>query len=145
MKLILGSDHAAFAEKQTLKAWLKDQYEIVDVGCPTDERCDYPTYATAVVKEVLGQKTLGILLCGSGIGVSMVANRYAGVRAALCRTPREAELSKQHNNANVLCLGARLHTIDELKAIITAWLESSFEGGRHLDRVNLFDGLGEKA
>lgn len=145
MKLILGSDHAAFAEKQALKAWLEASHEIVDVGCPTDERCDYPNYAIAVVKEVLAQKTLGVLLCGSGIGVSMTANRYAGIRAALCRTPREAELSKQHNNANILCLGARLHSIEELKGIITAWLESSFEGGRHLDRVNLFDGLGEKA
>src|SRR5690606_1707131 len=115
------------------------------VGTHTDARCDYPDFAQAGVKEVLSRQCLGIFICGSGIGISMAANRFAGIRAALCRSVKEAELSKQHNNANVLCLGARINSEEEIRAISEAWLSATFEGGRHSDRVAKFDQWGTKA
>jgi len=120
-------------------------FDVIDVGTHNEDRCDYPDYATALAKEVIAQKCLGVLLCGSGIGVSIVANRYRGIRAALCRSPYDAEMSKKHNDANVLCLGARVNSEHEIKEILEMWLASSFEGGRHLERLNLFDCIGEKA
>lgn len=144
--LFVGSDHAAFEEKQLLVTWLTELgYRVVDCGTKSAESVDYPTYAQAVAKEVAHERGEGILLCGSGIGVSMVANRFQNVRAALCRTPHDAVLSRQHNNSNILCLGARVHDFSELQEITRAWLEASFEGGRHERRVALFNSLGEKA
>lgn len=144
-KLIIGSDHAAFEAKELLKQHLQSQgFEIVDSGTHSSDRCDYPEYATKLCREVLQQKVEGILLCGSGIGVSMVANRYQGIRAALCRSVIDAEMARKHNNANVLCLGGRFNTQDELRAIVKSWLEHSFEEGRHADRINQFNLIGEK-
>lgn len=126
--------------------WLRELgHEIVDIGPETPESTDYPLYAQRVVKEVVESNGFGILLCGSGIGVSMVANRYKNIRAALCRTPKEAMLSRQHNNANVLCLGARIQSFEELQQIVRSWIDSDFEGGRHQRRVDLFNSLGEDA
>ncbi len=145
MDIVLACDHAAFEEKEMLKKHLLSLgHNLIDVGTNSNERCDYPDFAMAGAVEVLKLNCLGIFLCGSGIGISMAANRFAGIRAALCRSSKEAELSKQHNNANVLCLGARINSSDELVAITIAWLSSSFEGGRHLDRVTKFDGWGTK-
>ncbi len=142
-KIFLGCDHAAFTEKETIKNFLIDQgYNVEDMGTYSDERCNYPDYASKVAESVKAQGELGLLICGSGIGVSIVANRYKGVRAALCRSPKEAQLSRQHNNANVLCLGARINTMDSLKDIITAWLFAEFEEGRHSERLALFENLG---
>ena len=145
MDLVIACDHAAFEAKEMLKTFLQDQgHNLIDVGTHSDARCDYPDYAQAGAKEVLTRQCLGIFLCGSGIGISMAANRFAGIRAALCRSANEAVLSKQHNNANVLCLGARINSSDELKTITLAWLNASFEGGRHTDRVNKFDSWGRQ-
>jgi ribose 5-phosphate isomerase B len=144
MKIVIGADHAAFEMKEiVIDFLLSKNIEIVDVGTKTAERCDYPDYATALVKEVLELKTLGILLCGSGIGVSIVANRYKGIRAALCRSNIDAEMSRKHNDANVLCLGARSNTKEEIKSIIECWLTHKFEGGRHLERLVMFQDLGD--
>lgn len=143
MKIVIGSDHAAFEMKEFVREFLLSKnIEVLDVGTKSAERCDYPDYASALAKEVLKLKLTGILLCGSGIGVSIVANRYKGIRAALCRSPYDAEMARKHNDANVLCLGARTNSEEQIKAIIEAWLTSEFEGGRHLDRLNKFQDLG---
>lgn len=144
MKIALGSDHAAFEMKEMVKDLLHSKkIDVIDVGTHSPERADYPDYAKKVCHEVIAQNIQGILLCGSGIGVSMVANRFKGVRAALCRTPEDAEMARRHNDANVLCLGARFNTEDEVKKIIEAWFENTFEGGRHADRLKKFSDLGE--
>ena len=148
MKLYLGCDHAAFKEKKQVKDFIeknpRDFEGIVDLGTLSEERCNYPDFAIKVAKKVQEGDCLGILLCGSGIGVSMVANRFSRVRAALCRTPEEAKLAREHNDANVLCLGARINSIEEIVAIITAFFDANFEGKRHTDRIKIFDGLGER-
>lgn len=144
MKIAIGSDHAAFEMKELVKKFLQSKnIDIIDVGTHSLERSDYPDYATAVAKIVLEKNISGILLCGSGIGVSIVANRYKGIRAALCRTPNDAEMARKHNDANVLCLGARTNSEEEIKAIITSWFANEFEGGRHADRLKKFQDLGE--
>ncbi len=146
MRLFIGCDHAAFEEKEALKTFLADLgHEVEDCGTLVNERVDYPDYAAVVAKSVVKTSgSRGILLCGSGIGVSMVANSYAGVRAALCRDKEEAKLSRAHNDANILCVGARLVELQAIKDIAKVWIESPFEGGRHLDRINKFSNLGEK-
>lgn len=146
MKYFLGCDHAAFEGKEKLKSWLKEQgVELHDMGTSSDERCDYPVYAKAVAAKVLeSQDHRGILLCGSGIGVSMVANRFQGLRAALCRSVEDATLSRQHNDANILCLGARVSSQKEMEEIVLAWMHASFEEGRHQGRIDQFNSLGEK-
>ena len=145
--LYLGADHAAFEAKEELKNYLlqkSSEWKIEDLGTHSAERTNYPTYASAMADKLANSETdLGILICGSGIGVSMVANRYKRIRAATCRSEKEAKLSRQHNNANVLCLGARINSIEELKSIIEAWLAAEFEGGRHAERVAMFNELGE--
>ena len=143
MKLIIGSDHAAFEAKEFVKSALAGRFDIVDVGTHSMDSCHYPTFAMVLAKEVVKNNCKGILLCGSGIGVSMVANRFAGIRAALCRSPQEATLSVEHNNANVLCLGARITPQEQLLSIVEAWFNASFAGGRHSERLELFNKLGE--
>lgn len=143
MKIVIGSDHAAFEMKEFVREFLRSKkIEVIDVGTKSSDRCDYPDYAKALVKEVLEKQLSGILLCGSGIGVSIVANRFKGIRAALCRSVYDAEMARKHNDANVLCLGARTNTEDEVKAIIEVWINTEFEGGRHFDRLNKFQDLG---
>ena len=143
-KIALGSDHAAYEMKETVKRLLLSQnFDVIDVGTHSTLRADYPDYAKKLCHEVITKNIQGILLCGSGIGVSIVANRFKGIRAALCRTPEDAEMSRKHNDANVLCLGARFNSDEEIKSILTAWFENSFEGGRHADRLNKFSDLGE--
>jgi ribose 5-phosphate isomerase B len=145
MKLAIGCDHAAFEAKETLKTYLESLgHEVQDLGTHSADRCNYPDYASAVAKSVANSSDVkGILVCGSGIGVSMVANRYKGIRAALCHTKEAALLSRQHNDSNVLCLGARLNSKEELEEITKTWLEGQFEEGRHSERIALFDQLGE--
>lgn len=144
MKIVIGADHAAYEMKEVVKDFLHSlNYETVDVGTYSTERADYPYYAIKLSHEVLKLKSQGILLCGSGIGVSIVANRFKGIRAALCRTPNDSEMARKHNNANVLCLGARVNTEAEIKAILESWFLHSFEEGRHSDRLKKFEQLGE--
>lgn len=144
MKLYIGSDHAGFNLKSAIVEKLKSQgLEVVDLGTDSLESCHYPDYAAAVAKEVAKGHGKGILVCGSGIGVSMVANRFVNVRAALCRSVVEAQLSRQHNDANILCLGERLTEQSVAMEIVNAWMETEFEGGRHQNRIDLFNSLGE--
>lgn len=144
MKIYLGCDHAAFEAKEEVKKILS-QHDVEDLGAHGSERVNYPDFAKSVCEGVVTHdESRGILLCGSGIGMSMTANRFAGIRAALCRTLEEAELSRQHNDANVLCLGARTTDLNLLKQIVEKWLTTDFEEGRHTDRIALFNDLGTK-
>ena len=147
MKVFLGSDHAAYEEKERVKSLLLFLgHDVEDVGTDSKESTHYPLYARKVAESVQqNPDARGVLLCGSGIGVSIVANRFAGVRAALCHSVEDAKLSRQHNDSNVICFGARTTTFELIESMLTAWLESSFEGGRHQERVSMFNGLGEKA
>lgn len=144
-KIVIGSDHAAFEMKEALKGFLLSKnFDIVDVGTYSADRADYPDYAKKLCHEVLHQKIEGILLCGSGIGVSMAANRFKGIRAALCRSPEDAEMARKHNNANVICLGARFNTQKEIEAILESWFSHTFEGGRHSERLAKFENMGDE-
>lgn len=143
MKIFLASDHAAFHEKQDLVAYLKGKQEVVDLGTDSPESTNYPDWAKKLALKVREEGAIGILLCGSGIGVCMTANRYAGIRAALCRDEDDAKMSRLHNNANVLCLSGRKTPIELIKKITDTFLATSFEGGRHQTRVDLFNDLGE--
>ncbi len=146
VEIIIGSDHAAFSAKELLKEYLlsKGNIEIIDVGTDSEDRSNYPEFAIALCREVTSRSPdqLGILLCGSGVGMSIVANRFKGVRAALVRTPEEASLAREHNDANVLCLGGRISEISDIFKMVDSWLGATFEGGRHGDRLSIFKGLG---
>ena len=138
MKLSIGSDHAGFELKSRLINYLENQnYKVIDVGPSNNNRVDYPDYAHKLVNSILKKETeLGILICGSGNGISMTANKYKNIRAALCWNSEIAALARNHNDANIVSLPARFISFDEAKAIIGSFLSSSFEGGRHLNRVN---------
>lgn len=133
----LGSDHAGFERKEELKQVLQASgCTFVDLGTHTTDSVDYPDFARAVAEHVqLGKAKQGLLICGTGIGVSMTANKVPGIRAALACTPFMAEMARAHNDANVLCLGARVTDTAVSRAILAAWLGASFEGGRHARRV----------
>lgn len=143
MKIFIASDHAAFNEKQELYSHLKANYDIVDLGTNSADSTHYPEWAKKLVLKVREEKAIGILLCGSGIGVSMTANRFKDIRAALCRDTEDAKMSRLHNNANVLCLSGRRTSIDEIKKIAQTFLTTNFEGGRHQIRIDQFNDLGE--
>lgn len=137
MKIYTGSDHGGFLLKKTLIRRLVELgHEVVDLGTNSEKSCDYPDFAHAVAREILADPgTMGILTCGSGIGISIAANRHAGIRAALCHNSLEATLARQHNDANVLVMGGRL--VGEALAIdiLEKFFSASFDGGRHQDRV----------
>lgn len=137
MKIALASDHAGFALKETLKSYLSDAHDIVDLGTHGEDSVDYPQFGKAmgITMSTDPAPDFGILVCGSGIGISIAANRFPAARAALCTTPEMAQLSRQHNNANVLALGARLTDEDTAKKIVDTFLSTNFEGGRHERRV----------
>ncbi len=140
--LVFGSDHAGYHLKNTLTAHLQGRgFEIVDVGTHSLESCDYPVIAARLAEKVLAENALGVLICGSGIGVSITANRFQGIRAALCTNEYMARMSRMHNDANVLCLGERIIGVDLAKGILDAFLATPFEGERHLRRVNLIDSV----
>ena len=143
MKIFIASDHAAYHEKQQLLDYLKGRYEIVDLGTDSDQSTNYPDWAKKLVLSVKSEPSVGVLLCGSGIGVCMTANRFKDIRAALCRDEEDAKMSRLHNNANVLCLSGRRTPIDLIKKITDTFLTTPFEGGRHQTRIDLFNNLGE--
>ncbi len=143
MKIFIASDHAAFTEKNQLTEYLKKNHDVIDLGTHSAESTHYPEWAKKLVAKVLEEKVTGILLCGSGIGVSMAANRFKGIRAALCRDTEDAKMSRLHNNANVLCLSGRRTPVEELKKIADVFLATEFEGGRHQTRIDQFNSLGE--
>lgn len=142
-KIILASDHAAFEEKKELVKYLEGKYEVLDVGTHNSDSTHYPEWAKKLVEKVRSENAVGILLCGSGIGVCMVANRYKGIRAALCRDEDDAKMTRLHNDANVLCLSGRKTPIELLKKITDTFLTTPFEGGRHQTRIDQFSQLGE--
>jgi len=138
LPIVLGADHAGFEYKELLKTELAGLgWTVEDKGTHSTDSTDYPDYAHPVATAVeTGSATAGILVCGSGIGVSITANRHHGVRAALCWNNEVAALCRQHNNANVLCLPARFISVDELKQLVHTFLNTEFEGGRHERRVS---------
>ncbi len=138
MKIALGADHAGYELKQKIKQWLANAgIEVHDEGTVSNESVDYPDFARKVGEDVAGKKVdLGILVCGSGIGMSIAANKVPGVRAANVTTEYEAQMSREHNDANVLALGARVLKEDEAHRIVDKWLHSQFAGGRHQRRVD---------
>lgn len=133
----IASDHAGFHLKEFVKTWFKDKnLEITDLGVDSSERVDYPDFAKILCENVLKTKdSMGILICGSGIGMSMSANRFQGIRAALCTSAYMAHITRAHNDANVLCLGARISGEGEVESMLEAFINSKFEGGRHACRV----------
>ena len=136
-KIAIGSDHAGYQLKQTLINHLQEQgWEPIDFGCPSEESIDYPDYAHPVSEYVEQNKTLGVLICGSGNGISMSANKHQGVRSAICWNKEIAALARQHNNANVLTLPARFISIELGIQITDTFFSTDFEGGRHERRVN---------
>lgn len=136
-KIALGADHAAFALKEKIKEFLiKENYNVSDEGTFSEDSCDYPDIAEKVAKKVSAKKVaLGILFCGTGVGMSIAANKIKGIRAANCENPVTAYYSRAHNNANVLTLGARILGEELVKEIIKVFLNTKFEKGRHLKRV----------
>jgi len=141
MKLALGSDHAGFELKERLKPLLASLgHSVEDLGTHGTESVDYPEYAFAVCLRVLGgEADRGILVCGSGVGMSMTANRMKGIRGVLCTDLYLARYSRLHNDANVLCLPGRLMGSGLAEEVVRTWLETPFEGGRHLRRVEKMD------
>lgn len=139
MKLAIGSDHAGFELKNTLSQYLESRFiPYEDFGTFTTDSCDYPRIAEKVCKAVLsGQFDRGILICGTGIGMSISANKFAGIRAAACSEPYSAILARRHNNANVLCLGARVVASGLATLIAEGWLNASYEGERHQRRLDM--------
>ncbi|MHA5066842.1 ribose 5-phosphate isomerase B [Cetobacterium somerae] len=141
MKIALGADHGGFALKEIVKKHLEDKgFEILDKGCYSTESVDYPVYAKAVAKSILNKEAdFGILICGTGIGISIAANRFKGIRAALCSNTTMAKLTREHNDANILALGARM-TGDVLALeIVDEFLKTEFLGGRHLTRIQAIE------
>lgn len=139
--IVIGCDHAAYELKEKLKAYMLHRGESVeDVGPHSDESVDYPDYGKRVAELVsTGRYARGILLCGTGLGMSMVANRFPGVRAALCHDLFGATMSRKHNDANILVLGGRVTGETLAEEIVKVWLETPFEGGRHQNRLDLFE------
>ncbi|MFR9650292.1 MAG: ribose 5-phosphate isomerase B [Rikenellaceae bacterium] len=138
-KLIgIACDHAGYELKEFILGWLSSKgFDVVDYGCSSPERVDYPDYGHALAKGIeSGEIKRGVGICGSGVGISMVLNRHKGVRAGLCWSEEIARLVKEHNNANVVVLPGRFVTNDEAMAIVDAWLTSEFEGERHQARID---------
>lgn len=143
--LYLGADHAGFPLKEVIKDHLDEKgINYTDLGTFSEDSVDYPDIAREVAEKVYENKCMGILFCGSGVGMSMMANRRHGVRAALVTNETTAELSRRHNNANILSLGARLTEEDEAKKIVDTFLSTKFEGGRHARRVGKIEQYSEE-
>ena len=141
MIIAIGSDHGGYEAKQELIKWITENRvaSFMDFGTYSTDSCDYPDFAEGVCADIAsGQSNFGILICGTGIGMSMVANRNPLIRAGLCKDVETAKLTRQHNNANVLCLGARVTDINDMIDIVQAFLSTEFEAGRHQIRIDKF-------
>jgi ribose 5-phosphate isomerase B len=135
--IYLASDHAGFTLKEHLVAALTAaSRDVVDMGVHSRDSCDYPDFAHAVCKKILAEGGLGILICGTGIGMSIAANRHAGIRAAVCTHEFHARTCREHNNANMLCLGGRITAPGLAEELVKIFLETPFAGGRHARRVD---------
>lgn len=138
-KICIASDHAGFMLKRELTERYSDKYELEDLGTYTSDSCDYPVYAEKLVHYVLENDCRGVLICGTGIGMSIAANRHKKIRAALCSNAEMAEMSRRHNDANVLVLGAKVISPDEACECLEKFMTAEFEGGRHQRRIDLLD------
>ena len=145
-KIVMGSDHAGFGLKQKVKAHLESRgFDVVDVGTDTPESCNYTIYADALCKVIQsGEASLGILVCGTGIGMSMAANKHAGIRAAACENTFSARMTRMHNDANVLCFGERVIGYGLACDMVDLFVDTPFEGGRHQARVDDINALDQR-
>ena len=145
MKIAIGNDHVALDMKNHIVAYLEAKgYTLVNFGTDTAERADYPLYGKAVAEAVAsGECDLGILICGTGIGISLAANKVKGIRAAVCSEAYSAALTRRHNNANIIAFGARVVGTATAETIVDAFLEAEFEGGRHAARVDMITAIEE--
>lgn len=143
MKIALAADHGGFQLKETIKEYLqKKGYEFLDLGTDSEDSVDYPNYGKACGEAVVsGQADRGIVCCGTGIGISIAANKVKGTRCALCTSEFMAEMSRKHNDANMLALGGRILDDDLALKIVEIWLSTEFEGGRHQRRVDLINSI----
>lgn len=139
MKVGIGNDHVAVEMKQEIIAYLERQgHEVVDYGTNTKESCDYPVYGAKVANAVVNKEVdCGILICGTGVGMSIAANKVKGIRAVVCSEPYSAKLSKEHNNTNILCFGARVIGVELAKMIVFEWINAKFQGDRHQRRLDM--------
>ena len=136
MKILIGNDHAGYSLKLSIIKNLEDKYEFFDKGSYSDESVDYPDYASIIAKEIQSEKgDLGIIICGTGNGVCMTANKFKGIRAAICWNEEIAKLAKKHNNANIICIPSRFIKVEEAMKIIESFILEKFEGGRHERRI----------
>lgn len=139
MKIGIGNDHAAVDMKFEIVKYLEESgYEVINFGTDTNDSCDYPVYGEKVARAVAnGEVDRGILICGTGVGISLAANKVKGIRAAVCSESVTARFSRLHNDANILAFGARIVGVETAKDIVNVWLNTEFEGGRHQRRVDL--------
>lgn len=146
MKIAIGSDHAGFKLKEYIKAFLSQKgFEVLDKGCNSEDNCDYPDFGELVALEVAnGNCDYGCIICGTGIGISISANKIPGIRAALCTSAEMARLARLHNDANIIALGARIQLQDPVEKILDEFFSTNFEGGRHERRINKIKILEEK-
>lgn len=146
MKIAIGNDHSAVEMKQIIRAHVEEKgYEVIDFGTNSTESCDYPVYGEKVGRAVAsGEADLGILICGTGVGISLAANKVKGIRACVCSEPFSARLSKMHNDTNILAFGARVVGTELAKMIVDEWLDARFEGGRHQRRVDMIMDIEKK-
>ena len=145
--IFMGSDAAGYLLKEEIKEYIaKKGYQVFDMGCNSEESCHYPIYANLVAKAVqkCPDTSFGILICGTGMGMSMCANKYKGVRAGLCGDVFSAEMTRKHNDANILCMGARVIKSKLAKQIVDEFLGNEFEGGRHQVRIDMMADFEEK-
>lgn len=141
MKLAIGNDHVGYELKLIIKKHLEDLgHQVIDFGSDSSQSCDYPVYGKKVAQAVAsGECELGVLVCGTGIGISLAANKVRGIRAAVCSEPYSAQMARRHNNANIIAFGARVVGRDMAEMIVDSFLQAQFEGGRHARRVALLD------
>ena len=146
MKIVIANDHAAVDMKMEIMTYLQELgHEVLNIGTDTAGRCNYPEYGEKAARLVVsGEADCGVLICGTGVGISIAANKVKGIRAAVCSEPTTARLVKEHNNANMIAFGARIVGPEAAKAIIDAYLNAEFQGGRHAERVALIGAIEER-
>jgi len=139
VKIAIGNDHVAIEMKKEIRAYLEEKgFNVIDVGTDSPERFNYPVSGYKVARLVAdGRADCGVLICGTGVGISLAANKVHGIRACVCSDPYTAKLSKQHNNTNIIAFGARVIGIETAKMIVDEWLNATYEGGRHQVRVDM--------
>lgn len=146
MRIGIGNDHTAVSMKNEISDYLRELgHEVVDYGTDSDASCNYAVYGEKVARAVAAKEVdLGVLICGTGVGISLAANKVKGIRAAVCSESCTARLVRQHNNANILAFGARIVGNETAKEIVKAWLDAKFEGGRHQERVDTIMAIEER-